>query len=311
MTLSPSSFQIHVPATTANLGPGFDILGMALSLGMDLQFRFEEGCDFRLLDDAGNPLPIPPEKNLIARSYKTLLERSDVRPLEWQATIRSDLLPGRGFGSSASALVAGILAANERLNQIGKNAWPLQKQIELLCEMEGHPDNVIPARVGGWICALPGGAYTKRQLPASFRILILVPEGQTSTKESRGRLPDSYTLGNCVNNMAGLAAWFDYLDNGNSQALKVALRTDELHEPFRMDAVPGFAEIRELSLKEGCLGSCLSGSGPGIAIFFEEDDVSKDGLERISAKAASLNYQSRLCEVNYRGAGGSTAFSRQ
>ncbi|MCB1138564.1 MAG: homoserine kinase [Leptospiraceae bacterium] len=300
--MSPSAFQIHVPSTTANLGPGFDILGIALSLGIDLTFEFEEGSNYALMDDQGSPLPIPADKNLISKAYLTVLERAGVRPLEWKAVIRTDLLPGRGFGSSASALVAGVLAANQRLNQLGKNAWTLEQQVALLCEMEGHPDNVIPARVGGWVCALPSGNYTVRKLPEGFRILVLVPAHQQSTRESRGQLPDHYRLKDCVNNMLGLAAWFDYLERGNKDGLKKALQSDALHEPFRTPAIPQFQELRKLSLESGCLGTCLSGSGPGIAIFFEEDDVSKEALERISKKAGALSYQSQICEVDYRGA---------
>tara|TARA_B100001939_G_scaffold348121_1_gene372856 strand:- start:53913 stop:54830 length:918 start_codon:yes stop_codon:yes gene_type:complete len=300
--LSPSSLQIRVPATTANLGPGFDILGIALSLGTDITFQFQQDADYGLSGADGKSLPIPLEKNLIARSYQKVLEQSSVKALPWTASVRSDLLPGRGFGSSAMALVAGILAANERLNQLGKNAWPLERQIALLSEMEGHPDNVIPARVGGWICSLPDGKYLRRTLPDSFSMIILVPEKQMSTKESRGHLPDNYPLKNCVSNMRGLAAWFDYIDNRNKESLKTALRNDLLHEPYRTHAVEGFKEIREISLDSGCLGSCLSGSGPGIAIFYEKEDVSKEPLERIISRASSFGYTGRLCEVDYNGA---------
>ncbi len=300
--MSLSTLQIHVPATTANLGPGFDILGVALSLGTDITFQFDEKADYSLFGADGEPLSIPLEKNLIARSYQRVLEESNVAILPWTARVQSDLLPGRGFGSSAMALVAGILASNERLNQLGKNAWPLEKQISLLCEMEGHPDNVIPARVGGWICSLPGGKYLKRNLPGDFRMLILVPEKQMSTKESRGHLPEQYPLKDCVSNMRGLAAWFDYIESRNKESLKVALSGDLLHEPYRTHKVEGFEEIREISLESGCLGSCLSGSGPGIAIFYEKDDVSKEPLDRIISRASSFGYRGRLCEVDYNGA---------
>lgn len=300
--MSLSSLQIHVPATTANLGPGFDILGIALSLGTDINFQFHKEGTYKLTDDSGELLPIPPEKNLIARSYNRVLQESSVSVLPWNASIRADLLPGRGFGSSAMALVAGILAANERLNELGKNAWPLEKQISLLCEMEGHPDNVVPARVGGWICSLPEGKYLKRTLPATFRMMILIPEKQMSTRESRGHLPDHYTAEDCISNMRGLAAWFDYIDRGNKDSLRMALQGDRLHEPYRVHAVEGFTELRDLSLEQGCLGCCLSGSGPGIAIFFEKDDVSKEPLDRIISRASSFGYQSRICEVDYNGA---------
>ncbi len=300
--MSPSSLQIHVPATTANLGPGFDILGLALSLGTDIRFDFDQSADFQLTAASGEPLPIPAEKNLIARAYKRVLEDAGVSPMPWTASVRSDLLPGRGFGSSAMALVSGILAANERLNQLGKNAFPLDRQIALLCEMEGHPDNVIPARVGGWICSLPGGTYLKRNLPADFRMLILSPQKQMSTKESRGRLPDHYPLKDCVSNLRGLAAWFDYIESGNKEGLKAALQHDLLHEPYRTHAVEGFQEIRVLSLEAGCLGSCLSGSGPGIAIFFEKNDVSQEQLNRINQKASEYGYEGHACEVDYKGA---------
>ena len=299
--MSPSPFQIHVPATTANLGPGFDILGIALDVGTNLAFRFE-GDHYQLFDVAGAAIPIPPEKNLIAKAYERVLLASEVAPAPWTAVVESDLLPGRGFGSSAMALVAGVILANEQLNALGKNAWTLQQQIALLCEMEGHPDNVIPARVGGWICSLPQGQYARRNLPDHFGIQILIPEKQTSTNESRVQLPKQYSLEDCVTNLRGLAAWFDYIDSGNGESLKVALQCDRLHEPYRTPQIPGFQEIRNTAMEAGCLGSSLSGSGPGLAVFFDRNQVAESGLQRISDLAVSYGYTSRICGINNQGA---------
>lgn len=210
-----SQLSIRVPATSANLGPGFDMFGVALSLHTSYHFHFdEEPGTARLLDREGAPLPIPPEQNLIATAYRAFCDRAEPekagtpRP-GFSVRVENDVPTGRGFGSSASALTAGVAAARHTLalDVLGDG----DGDVQILNELEGHPDNVAPARLGGFVLGYThsdGRIMTiRKRLPENLGLAVLYPDFNISTHVSRTKLPERVPLRDCLSTMKGVLLW--------------------------------------------------------------------------------------------------------
>lgn len=271
--MTQGTLSVRVPATTANLGPGFDIFGLALNLYTTVEFHFDQNADYSLKYSDGRPLPIPPEKNLMLTSYREALVRNGIHNQSippWNAVVDSDVEIGKGFGSSASALVAGVLLSGEILNANGHNALSLGQELALLNELEGHPDNVFPARLGGFLFCYWQNKYIRKTVDESLGIAAIIPDQTLSTKKSRGKLPDQLPLGDALMNLQGCALWIEYLNHKNPDHLRQALTMDRIHEPYRDESVEGFLALREsLSSHDDIYGISLSGSGPGVIVFYD------------------------------------------
>ncbi len=267
-----------MPATSANLGPGFDLFGLALTLYSRFFFQFnpENGRDE--ISFAGAHAPdLPPPENLIRTGFLLAMKRKGVSdvPVSLNVQIQLDLPLARGFGSSASAFVAGVAAASHFLKNSGGSPLNLQEELSLLNELEGHPDNVFPARLGGWIMGFqntdgsPG--YLKKKLPPNLGLAVIVPRFEVSTRKSRTSLPLSYSLEDIKSNLSGIGLWMEYVHSGNAASLREALLCDRIHEPYRKEKIPGYLQIRDKLLQTGCYGVTISGSGPGILIYFDRE----------------------------------------
>lgn len=221
-----------------------------------------------------------------------------------------DLPTGRGFGSSASALVAGVAAANHCIASSGELPLSLDEELQLLVELEGHPDNVCAARLGGWIFTYTSsrGKYITipERLPQSLGLAIVVPRFQVSTKKSRSILPEHYTLNDIKSNLQGIVLWMEYLKDGDSSLLREALVSDRIHEPWRGHNIPGYKEIREGVLRIGGYGTTISGSGPGILIYYPLDRREeflpqlKETVKSVSERFGE-EYPVRVCSPDYEG----------
>ena len=277
--------SVKVPATTANLGPGFDCLGMALPIYNTI--TIEEtvlpgtGIEINAINDASSSedlifehIPLD-ETRIIYKAVELLYNSIGQTPSELKITVQSQIPIARGLGSSASVIVGGLLAANELLGQPADEVALLS----IATEVEGHPDNVTPAIIGG-LCLTSqedDGSilYRKLNWPEEWNITVCVPDYELSTDISRSVLPKEVPMEDAVFNAKRLAMFVEAVNTKDAELMKSALQ-DKLHQPYRMKLVPGLDKILEnLKHEENVLGCVLSGAGPSIIVISQKNDLDK------------------------------------
>lgn len=258
--------QVRVPASSANLGPGFDALGLAL--GVYLTCRFERAERLSIKAGGRDACQISSgDDNLIWQT--SLAVAKDVGgtlpPIALQ--IENDIPIGKGLGSSAAALTAGVVIADHLL---GLN-WKPQRILDEAARIEGHPDNVAACVLGSVVAsAIDTGGMARAvrlEWPARYGIAIVVPDFILPTSEARAVLPDCYSREDTIFNVQRSALLIAALSTGNTSAFPTALE-DRLHQPYRYSLVPGLEEIVKLRAP-GLLGCALSGAGPSVLVFYE------------------------------------------
>lgn len=277
--------SVKVPATTANLGPGFDCMGMALPIYNTV--TIEEtvlpgtGIEINVIaeDDTSNELSlehIPMDENsIIYKAVELLYNSIGQTPSELKITVHTQIPVARGLGSSASVIVGGLIAANELLGRPADEAALLS----IATEVEGHPDNVTPAIVGGLVLTSSEEdgsiVYRKLDWPQEWNLTLCVPEYELATDISRSVLPKEVPIQDAVFNAKRLAMFVEAIHTKDSALMKLALK-DKLHQPYRMKLVPGLEKIIEnLKHEENVLGCVLSGAGPSILIISERNNLDK------------------------------------
>lgn len=259
--------RVTVPATTANLGPGFDTLGLALNLYNIFSFEeIESG-----LEILGVPEKYNNEDNLIYRSMMKTFKTIGYKKKGIRITVEASIPVSRGLGSSASCIVGGVVGANALAN--GK----LSKEdiLKIATEIEGHPDNVAPAIFGGLVISLIDGdniLYNKLNIEEKFKFIALIPEFSLSTEKARSVLPSNVKYKDAVDNVGRVSILLSALSNGRLDLLKYALK-DKLHQPYRGRLIKDYFNIIEKCEELGSLGTYLSGAGPTIISLRENEDV--------------------------------------
>ena len=257
---------VRVPASSANLGPGFDTLGLALEIF--LECRFTPAPNLRIsasgLDSESVPLD---ESNLIWQTAERVA-RGEGKTMPPQAIEVVNEIPiGKGLGSSAAALIAGVAIANEAL-ELG---WDEHRLLDEAARIEGHPDNVAAAVLGSMTTAAIGAndvtQAVRLEIPDSFSIAVVTPSFELPTTEMRTVLPECYSKEDAVFNLQRATLLVAALATGKKEVFPEAL-SDRLHQPFRAAQVPGMEAILKLRAP-GLLGCALSGAGPSILVFFE------------------------------------------
>ena len=277
--------SVKVPATTANIGPGFDCMGMALPIYNTV--TIEEtvlpgtGIEINVISDNDNAdefslehIPMD-ENSIIYKAVELLYNSIGQTPSELKITVHSQIPIARGLGSSASVIVGGLLAANELLGKPADEAALLS----IATEVEGHPDNVTPAIVGGLVITSSEDdgsiIYKKLDWPQEWTITVCVPEYELATDISRSVLPKEVPMADAVFNAKNMAMFVHAIHTKDSQLMKIALK-DRLHQPYRMKLVPGLEKIIEnLKHEENVLGCVLSGAGPAILVISEKNNLDK------------------------------------
>ncbi|MFQ5615839.1 MAG: homoserine kinase [Anaerolineales bacterium] len=266
-----SSITICVPATTSNLGPGFDCLGLALALWNQASFSIE-GDDVRV-EIAGFGAESLPRNlsNLVLQSFFRLYERvGEPRPAGLRLHCENRFPTGSGLGSSASAVLMGLMGANALLGQPFSGG----EILSLATEIEGHPDNVTPASMGGLtLSAVRDGGVIARKIDiAPVTVVIVVPEFELSTQAARAALPKQVSMTDAVFNIGRTALVVEALREGDFALLEDAM-DDRLHQPHRLGLIPGAAEAFESARQAGAGAVALSGAGPGVVAFVEGRDL--------------------------------------
>ncbi len=258
-------WRLRVPASIANLGPGFDSLGLALGLYLHCRFRVADQLTIRVQGRDTDLIPLTAE-NLIWRTAVDLAAElgQTLPPIELEIVTEAPL--AKGLGSSAAALTAGVLIANALL---GLN-WTTDRILDTAARLEGHPDNAAACVLGAIVASATtssGRAIAVRlDLPTHFDIAVVVPGFILPTKEARAALPATYSREDAVFNIQRAAVLIAALATGDEHAFPTALE-DRIHQPYRARLVPGLEQILALQAP-GLLGCCLSGAGPSILVFF-------------------------------------------
>jgi len=261
-----SWFTVRVPASSANLGPGFDALGLALSLFLTCRFRPSDALTIRVQGRDAAAIPDNPE-NLIWQTALAVARslRLGMPPIELE--IHNDIPVGKGLGSSAAALTAGVVIADQLLDL----RWKPLRILDEAARLEGHPDNVSACTLGSiTVSAIDSGGVARAvrlELPLHFGVGIVAPDFDLPTFRARAVLPSAYSREDAVFNVQRAALLVAALAAGATWAFPTALE-DRFHQPYRIPLVPGLDEILKLRAP-GLLGCALSGAGPSILVFHE------------------------------------------
>lgn len=274
-------WHIKVPASTANLGSGFDALGMALSLPLECWFSLADDLEFAVRGEGESIVPETAD-NLVWKTAEALHRDKTGQPMPTgHLTIKSRIPLARGLGSSAAAIVAGLVLANTFLS-------PRLSREDLLgwaTKLEGHPDNVAAAIFGGFVLAWEqDGTIRVRNYPApELRCLLVIPDYHVSTEAARGVLPATVPLADAVFNAQRMGLWIDAL-NRRDWTLLAEAGNDRLHQPYRESLVPGMRELIDGALTHGASFASLSGSGPTMLALAEPDRIAEvaQALEQIA-----------------------------
>lgn len=277
--------SVKVPASSANIGPGFDCLGLALPIyntitieetvlpgtGIEINMMSEEETIDEMVFDS-----IPrDENNIVYKAVEMLYNSIGQVPSELKINIQAQIPIARGLGSSSSVIVGGLLAANKLLGSPADETALLA----IATEVEGHPDNVAPAILGGFVLATQEDdgsiTYTKLKWPEEWDLTVCIPDFQLSTEIARSVLPKEVPMQDAIFNAKHLAMLIEAVDTADAKLMKLALK-DKLHQPYREKLVPGMKEIMEAFIHEdGVLGCVLSGAGPSLLIISHKYDVDK------------------------------------
>lgn len=257
---------VRVPASSANLGPGFDALGLALSIYLECRFRPADRLSIRVSGRDAAEIPTS-EDNLVWQTALAVARDLGERLPPVDLEIRNDIPLGKGLGSSAAALTAGVVIADHLLGL----GWKPLRILDEATRIEGHPDNVA-ACVLGSIVASAIDTYGETRavridLPAKMNLAVVVPDFQLPTSKARAALPDTYSRADAVFNIQRAALLILALATATTSAFPAAIE-DRIHQPYRAPLVPGMEEILRLRAP-GLLGCALSGAGPSILVFYE------------------------------------------
>ena len=255
-----TGLRVRVPATSANLGPGFDSFGLALPIVAEFELGAARSWSVSV-DGPADGVPTG-EDNLFVIGARAAAKAIGTPLPAQQVTQRSAIPQGRGLGSSAAAIVGGAVAANALLGEpLGRRAL-----LRIAAEVEGHADNVAAALYGAFTVALPhpdGPVAARLAFPAAWRICLLVPASALATEKARGVLPSQVSRADAVFNLAHAAALVAAVLKADGALLRVAMQ-DRLHQPARLRLVPSLDDVVRAANDAGAFGAALSGAGPTV-----------------------------------------------
>ena len=272
--------SVKVPATTANIGPGFDCFGLALPfyniVTLEELVYPNEGVEINVFSDNLdiNDFHIPlDETNIVYKAVELLYNYVGQTPHAMRINIQTEIPLAKGLGSSASVIVGGVMAANELLG----NPADEDALLSIATEIEGHPDNISAAMMGGFVISSSEDdgsiIYRKIKWPEDWKLTICIPDYELSTSISRSVLPQKIDLQDAAFNARRCAFFIEALHTHDTDLMKLALQ-DKLHQPFRTKLVPGLDEIiNNLKHVDSVLGTVLSGAGPSMLVISKGNDL--------------------------------------
>ena len=298
---------VEVPASSANLGAGYDCLGVALELlnRVELEVRGWSRGDIELTVDGEGTgeLTDDRENRFVQGLEAALVAGRGALPdgVGWRISMHNRIPLARGLGSSAAATVAGVVAANALMGD------PLDREtlLRIATGIEGHPDNAAAALLGGFVvsASTPDGVEAVRfDIPRDLRVVLFIPELRLSTAAMRKALPKSVPLADAVANLGAVGVGVAGLAAGRTDLL-ARMTVDRLHEPYRAKVFPELPRLVAAARQAGALGACLSGAGSTVMAFVD----SMTGITRVegafAAAAADTDLEGRILVVEPRNAG--------
>ena len=297
------SVKVRVPGTSANCGPGFDTLGVACTIYNDLTLTLlpEEHLEITVEGEGAGNIPLD-DRNMVWRAIQRLLKRAR-RTREYPGAVihMVNRIPlSRGLGSSAAAIVAGLKAANVLL----ENPFSRREMLQMATDMEGHPDNVAPALLGGFTVSL---LHQRRAESFSFlprlplKLVVAIPAFHLSTRLARSALPEAVPLADAVFNVSRAALLVGALLKGNPRFLRHAF-DDALHQPYRAKLIPGMYEVMEAAKKAGALGAAMSGAGPCLMAYTLGEEAAVSDAMIHAFRAHDIEARCLILDIDRRGA---------
>lgn len=260
-----TTVRITIPATSANLGPGFDCLGLALGLYNHIEMATAVSLTFSISISGEGAMQLPEdETNLVWQAANALWQQAGQRPSGLHVRLHNEIPVGSGLGSSATAILGGMLAANALIGS------PLSaaEVLRLAIAYEGHPDNVAPAMSGGLVLSVQDGDdWLLEAVPVpALQVVYVLPEFDLPTQQARAVLPTAVSRSDAIFNAARVGLLLRALSTADFARLAVAMQ-DRLHQPYRIPLVPGLARAMEAAVAAGAAGVALSGAGPSLIAF--------------------------------------------
>lgn len=291
--------KVRVPATSANLGPGFDSLGIALNIYNEYEFELKEskGLFFEGFEEE-----FQNEDNIIFMAIKKVFDKYDFKFNGIRIKIiKQDIPISRGLGSSSSCIVAGLIGAFALMNmEINRD-----EILSLAVDIEGHPDNVCPAIFGGLVSTImvdnKKPLYNCVEVKDGIKFIALIPRFKLSTEKARAILPKEVLFGDCIYNVGRATLLISCFSNGNYALLKEATK-DRIHERFRSKLIDNFDKVYNKSLELGALSCFLSGAGPTLMAIVDNKDISFVGNFTNFMKEENINWDIKELKIDKHGA---------
>ncbi|MHC1758194.1 MAG: homoserine kinase [Negativicutes bacterium] len=299
---SEQQVRVRIPATTANCGPGFDTLGIACTLYNEVALELLEPGDevqIQVTGDGADTLPVG-DRNLVLRSVRTVFGRAEKKPAGIRLTLHNNIPLSRGLGSSSAAIVGGLVAANAVIG----NRYSQNELLNMATQLEGHPDNVAPALMGGFTVSVMQGEKViclRLPVPKQLQMVVCIPDFRLSTHKARQAIPATLPHQDAVYNVSRTALLVGALASGQIEYLSDAL-DDKLHQPYRAALIPGMTDVFAAGKAAGALGVTMSGAGPSLMAYTVEktDAIGEAMVEAFQSHDVKSRY---LClGVDYEGA---------
>jgi homoserine kinase len=294
---------VSVPATTANIGVGFDCLGAALTMTNEFQFVvIDTDTKLQIIVEGEEASKVGlGESNLIYRSLVQFYQHIQQTPPHLEITIKLGVPLSRGLGSSATAIVGGLLGANSLAGNLLSQAEIMQMAIAI----EGHPDNVVPALLGNCLLSVEDREQWQiSQIPWHQDIIpiVAIPNFELSTTEARRVLPTEYSRSEAIFNISRMGLLIRGLETNNPAWLKTAL-ADKLHQPYRQKLITGYQQVEQAALAAGAYGMVISGAGPTLLALASPERVEQVVQSMLEAwNRIGIESQVRSLAINPAGA---------
>lgn len=274
--MSFQAFEVVVPCSTTNLGPGFDSIGLALNRYLTIRLYPAQSLSIQYKGEMSKDIDLD-ENNLVIQVMKKLLKDEGETLPALRVEMDNQIPIARGLGSSAAAIVGGLVAANHLLG----NKFSKEELFQLAMQWEGHPDNIGAALFGGLVIAVWDGkmAYHIQCQAPELPMIVVIPKQPLSTKLARDVLPSYYSRKDAVLSSSRANLLVAALLTKNWELLSIAMK-DEFHQPYREQLVPGLKEVLKNAHKHGAYGAALSGAGPTMLVFARESEKCHSYLEK-------------------------------
>ena len=264
--------KVRVPGSSANMGPGFDSLGLALTLYNYIEAEETDGGLEIIIEDAETKEYLPTdEKNLVYKAMKYLFEKAGYNPKGLKLTLTSEVPVTRGLGSSSACIVGGLVAANE----LSGKKFSAREIMSMATKLEGHSDNVCAAYLGGFTVSVfdkDEVFYYSHKINGDLKCVVLIPDYAVTTQKARNTLPGYYPKRDVAFNISHASLLVASIVSGNYENLLCAI-DDRVHEPYRKIFIDGYQKLYNKLKSYGALGTFISGSGPTLASIIEADDA--------------------------------------